>query len=362
MTSTAPLLSDLFDPALLRTAIERGLVREQAHPELPLRILNYTDKAQAEQAWDEATLTCRGLVVDDGGRVAARPFRKFFNHGDPNAGPLDLSAKVTVLDKLDGSLGIAYPVPGGFALATRGSFTSEQARHGTELLRTRHAGFVPPEGVTALFEIVCPGTRNVCDYGETDDLFLLGGVRVADGTVLAPAEIPGWEGPVAASFDLPTLADALAAPPRPGAEGLVVRLTDSGRMLKIKQADYLALHRVLSGLNARVVWERLGAGRTVAGICEGLPDEFHGWVRDLAERLRAEAERIEEGARREHGRILAGLPEGWGRSEYARAAAASPFRQWLFPLLDGRDPRPGIWRSLRPAGDERPVGLPGGDA
>ncbi|GIH79629.1 hypothetical protein [Planobispora longispora] len=67
-------VSALFGPAALTEAVGRGLVREQAHPELPLRILNYTEKAQAERAWNEVTLACRGLIVDDDGRVVARPF------------------------------------------------------------------------------------------------------------------------------------------------------------------------------------------------------------------------------------------------------------------------------------------------
>ncbi|GIH79630.1 hypothetical protein [Planobispora longispora] len=134
-----------------------------------------------------------------------------------------------------------------------------------------------------------------------------------------------------------------------------MRLTRSGRMVKVKQADYIAFQRALIGLNGRVVWERLGEGRTVADICEPLPDEFHPWVRDLAARLRAEADEILDGARREHGRIVAALPEGWARGQYAAAAAGSALRPWLFMLLDGKDPGEKIWRSLCPSGDLRPV-------
>ena len=73
------------------------------------------------------TLACRGLIVDerDGG-VVARPYRKFFNHDQPDAPPLDVTAPVTVTDKLDGSLGILYREPSGaVAVATRGSFASD---------------------------------------------------------------------------------------------------------------------------------------------------------------------------------------------------------------------------------------------
>ena len=38
-------LLELLDPDLLLQMVEDGLVRRQEHPELPLAILNYTEKA-----------------------------------------------------------------------------------------------------------------------------------------------------------------------------------------------------------------------------------------------------------------------------------------------------------------------------
>ncbi|MEO3783867.1 RNA ligase [Actinocorallia sp. B10E7] len=354
-----PHLSDLFDPARLADAVAGGYVREQTHPELPLRILNYTEKTQYERAWTEVTRFCRGLVVDEADRIVARPYPKFFNYGEYPEGAFDLDAPAVVADKADGSLGVLYPTPDGYAVATRGSFTSDQALHATEVWRERYADRMKvPEGVTCLFEIIYPANRIVCDYGGLDDLVLLGGVDIATGR---PAEVDGWPGPAVERFAYGTLREALAAPPRPGAEGLIVRLP--GRdgavdlMVKLKQDDYLALHRVITGLNARVVWERLGAGEDTAAICEGLPDEFHGWVRDmargLADRQRELLARIEA----EHAAIVVALPDGWGRKDYAALASRSPLRGWLFQVLDGKDPSARIWHSLKPSGDDRPFTL-----
>lgn len=348
-------IADLLDLEYLEAAIEAGLVRVQQHPTEPLGIYNYTERCAYEQAWSPVTLTCRGLIVDANGWVKARPLRKFFNFGDPMAGELDASAKAVVVDKLDGSLGILYPSSAGWAIATRGSFASGQALHATEVLGQRYLDFTPPEGVTVLWEIIYPENRIVCDYGGADDLFLLGGVEISTGRVLSPDEVPGWPGPSATVFNVPTLADALAMPPRPRAEGLVVRLIESGEMVKLKQADYMALHKILSGLNARGVWELLGAGKTVADICEPLPDEFHSWVRNLAGDLQREAAELLEDTERYHEKILARLPEGWTRKDYAIEASTSTLKGWLFMLLDERDPRPHIWRTLRPSGDMRPV-------
>jgi RNA ligase len=100
-------VSDLFDPKLLTEMLEGGFVRAGVHPTLPMTILNYTEKAQYERVWNPVTLTCRGLIVNHTTKdVVARPFRKFFNYGEPAADGLDTSGPVCVTDKMDGSLGI----------------------------------------------------------------------------------------------------------------------------------------------------------------------------------------------------------------------------------------------------------------
>jgi len=116
------LLANILDTDLLAAMLAGGYVRAQRHPELPLLIYGYTEKAQYENVWNPVTLTCRGLVVDStSGAVVARPFAKFFNHGQPGAPTFAADEPVTVTDKADGSLGVLHPVPSGWAVATRGA-------------------------------------------------------------------------------------------------------------------------------------------------------------------------------------------------------------------------------------------------
>lgn len=346
-------LADLLDLEGLELATQDGHVKQQRHPYLPLSIFNYTERCAYERAWTPTTRTCRGLIVGDDGSVVARPWEKFFNYGEPDSPPLELTATAEVVDKVDGSLGILYPTPGGLAVATRGSFTSEQAIHATAVLRERYAEFRPPDGMTVLVEIVYPGNRIVCDYGDIDDLILLGAVNISTGEAASPLAVTDWIGPRAEIFPASTLGDALSLSPRPGAEGVVVRL--DGAMVKIKQEDYVRLHRIVTGLNARVVWERLGAGKTVAEICEPVPDELHGWIKNLAARLTAALGQVLADSQAEHVRIVSELSDGWQRKDYAALASRSPLRAWLFMLLDGKDPAEKVWRTLRPSGDDRPV-------
>jgi RNA ligase len=338
----------LCDPALLADMVGGGYIRTQSHPSLPLLIHNYTEKAQYENVWNAATLACRGLVVASDGRVLARPFAKFFNHGQPGAPEFDLDGPVSVTDKADGSLGLLFPTPDGFAVATRGSFDSEQARHATRVWRERYAGrFTPPPGRTVLFEIIYPGNRIVLDYGDLDDLVLLGAVDVATGRSHGPGAVPDWPGPAVESFAYSTLAEALAAAPRDNREGLVVHFTGPDTRLKIKYSEYVRLHRIVTGLNPRVVWEALVAG-TLDELLEPLPDEFHAWACGIAATLTAEVETLVAGVERAYAETVAGLPPGWTRKDFALAVARHPQRGCLFLRLDQKDYRPLLWQQARP--------------
>lgn len=357
----SPSLASLFPAADLAAAIGAGHVREQTHPTLPLRILNYTEKAAADGVWTPVTLACRGLIVGADDTIVARPFGKFFNYGQVGAATIELNAKVAVIDKLDGSLGIAYPLGDGLcAVATRGSFASEQATHATELLYIRYAGWRPLPGWTALFEIVYPTNRIVCDYGDLDDLVFLGAVEIQTGAIAGPevAPVMRWPGPVAEVFPARSLAEALAMPPRPNAEGVVVRCVETGAMVKLKQADYIALHRIVTGLNARSVWQRLADGRPIDELIEPLPDEFHSWVREVAAGITTAVADEHRRLFQRYQAALEHMPDDWGstrdragRATFAQLVTSSDWRDdsWaMFGFLDGRDITPDLLKRARP--------------
>lgn len=387
-------LDDLFDLADLTDAVEGGFVRTQSHPSLPLRILNYTEHAVYTRTWTPVTTQCRGLIADESGAVVARPWPKFFNHGEHTEGALDLAAPVEVTDKADGSLGILYPTPDGHAVATRGSFTSEQALHATEIYRERYADrWYPADGVTYLFEIVYPANRIVLDYGDLDDLILLGAVDIATGRPYGPHHEAGlgWPGPRIDVHGHATLADALAAEPRKNAEGLVVRYLDgthAGTLVKIKQADYVALHRIITGLTARRLWERAAVFAVLAAepatptrqvasalrmdpvdvaaildagpdwadeVRKTAPEEFTAWIDTTLAGLYGQAVGVAVEAE-----TAAGQVRGMPRKESALAIKSHPHRALVFKLLDGRPITAMAWAAIRPDA-ERPFMARGED-
>lgn len=337
-------ISELLSLDFLDSEVSEGYVRAMQHD--GLTIYNYTEKTQFERRWNPITLQCRGLIVDSDGTILARPFPKFFNHDEPEAQIND--GRVTVLDKLDGSLGIAYRVGDETRIATRGSLTSEQALHATRILHSKYPGFILPKGVTVLFEIIYPENRIVVDYEGMDDLVLLGLIDIKTG-VSVPMSFLWWDGPRADEFNFESISEALQAPPRPNAEGYVVQFDDTGHRVKIKQEDYVRLHRIVTGWNERTIWEHLAAGKSIEELIEGLPDEFHRWATETAGELTRLKDFIELGARCEYKGIIGTLPAGWGRKEFALEAVKHPnFRPALFQLLDERPITEWAWKQVRP--------------
>lgn len=361
------LLTDILDPALLGQMLETNMIRKGSHPHLPYAIYNYTEAAQFSRTWNEATLACRGLIVDEStGAVIARPFTKFFNWGEDGA-PTSFSDHILVTDKADGSLGITYPTPDGPAISTRGSLASEQAVHATGVLRAKYSAFTPNPAWTYLFEIVYPSylsgcptchcghdtNRIVVNYGTTDDLILLGAVDIATGKDIPLAQAgTDWPGPVIEQFAYSTIEQVLAAPDRPNREGFVVLDVATGARTKIKQEDYKRLHKMITGVNERTVWEALSCGQTLDEFLVDVPDEFYQFVTTTRDKLLAQYRDAEAGLQARYAAVKAQLPAGYTRKDLALLVMADrsyPLHRLLFTLEDGKDPSEGIWKSLRPA-------------
>lgn len=348
---------DLLDHDELTQMMNEGFVRRQIHPDHELAILNYTDKAVVNHVWNDVTRQCRGLIYNTYTQeVVARPFPKFFNYGEKESKTYGENERVVVTDKVDGSLGILYSTPDGqWAIATRGSFTSEQALHATEVLREKYSDALFSTSETWLFEIVYPENRIVVDYGGMDDLVLIGAVRIEEGWIY-PAKYfdeLDWPGPMTEVFEFESLSEALEARPRPGREGLVVHFLKSDTMVKLKQEDYLRLHKIVTGLNMHVVWEHLKNGGDPRTLAEQVPDEFHSFIYDTSNRLINDYyDLYQEVEGRFYELKERGLVEG-PRKDFALAVKdLRPFvKSAMFLWLDDKPIYELIWKSLEPKKD-----------
>jgi RNA ligase len=257
--------------------VETGALRRVPAPDKPhLAIYNYTDRCTYERLWDDFTVAARGLVVDTiKQRVIARPFKKFFNLGEPGHTLADLpTGSPEAHEKLDGSLGICFFDGEGWQINTRGSWTSEQARWATQHLTRYFDVDTLVRGSTYLFEIVYPENQIVVRY-DYEGLVLLGIVDTETGE-----EASRHEAEVAAAH----LGCRVARlDPRPyteildsddaNAEGFVLRYPD-GYRVKIKFPSYLRRHRLASRVAPLGVWDVLAAGRDIDSFQRELPEEL----------------------------------------------------------------------------------------
>ena len=359
----------------LNTAIADGRVTERQHPTLPLYIYNYSPEVQYSQKWDDVTLNCRGLILEEAGNIVARPWKKFFNLGQVNL-PIQFDDPVEVMDKADGSLGILYPQvhPEGFdvtwAIATRGSFSSEQAQHATAVWKAKYGDILMPMfGYTLLFEIIYSGNRIVLDYGDMDDLILLGAVENATGYYLGPREAEGlftdrntkgfafWTGPVVEVMPYKSISEALGHTDRKNAEGFVIR--SHNFMVKLKQPDYLELHRLVTNASPRTVWEQLKAGKSKSQIVSAFPDEFHDYIAGMIDPLNDQFDARGREIMNDFFDVVNDVASRTGlmvnepqfRKVFAKNVAKHPDRKYMFLLLDERSIRDVLWSELRPKSD-----------
>lgn len=320
------------------------LISEREHPSAPLRILNYTKSAQFEGVWHETVRTCRGLILDADGRLVARPFRKFFNLGERGATAPD--GPFEVWEKYDGSLGVLYWVDGRPAIASRGSFLSDQALAGTSMLEDLYRdtwGRLDP-GETYLFEIIYPENRIVVDYGARRELRLLSIVDTASGAERHPDPSIGF--PIAEMVGEGRIGDdpsewlARVADNR---EGFVLFWRDLGERLKVKGDEYRRLHRLVTGFTLKHIWESLRDGAELMSVAEQATPEMRAWLEGQVATLGAAYDAVEAACRA----AMAGVPDG-GRKEQAEYIKGQRYPHILFGMLDGKDWQGGIWKLVRP--------------
>ena len=345
-------IDEILDWDALMRHVDDGEVSMRYHPEFEeLAIFNYTEKAAFARLWTNETRMSRGLIVNlQTTEVLARPFAKFFNYGEPEAPLIDMDAEVYWQgNKEDGSLGIGYMRPDGRpAIATRGSFASEQAIHATNLVRENEilAGdiaFYTAINLTPVYEIIFPENRIVLDYGDRDELIKLGCIDVVSGAYLAP---------IGARPTQLTLKEILSLPPRDNAEGWVVWI-DPHTAVKIKYEAYVELHRIVTGLNRKSVWRALRDG-TYKELLEKLPDELVDWAEEVAVEIYAQHAFISEAAMTAY--VACGATAG-SQKDFAltvqKEVTDTRIRGLVFSLRAGKNISDAIYKIIEPQGGDR---------
>lgn len=371
-------LWDVLNTSLLAQHMTNGLVSAQKHPTLPLIIYNYTQRAQEKYVWGDDTIDyCRGLIVEQStNRIISRPFKKFHNLNTasiPETLEENLKGAPTITEKLDGSLGILWHYSGQSGIATRGSFTSPQAKWATEWYSKKEYlwDWPPTLDWTPLFEIIYKENRIVVDY-DFEGLVLLGMVKIETGAEMPYEHVKTWADynhvRCVKQIENATLRDIINLN-RPNEEGFVVTYTDPDSLctkestkVKVKMADYVRLHKVITGFNPRSIWEIMSqGGGAFADIVNAgeMPEAFIKWLVSWQTKLLSEYTRIEKRAKD----VFLMRPDRYMEdsekdhrkkfSEYVRISVDPEYQGLQYALFDGHDIEPMIWKLIKPRGDDR---------
>lgn len=365
---------------------ELGLLSKRSHPILPITIWNYTPKVQFEGLWDNITLTCRGLVTEikgDSIRIIARPFKKFFNIEENRYTP---TTNYSIWEKMDGSLSILFYYGKDWIICTKGSFTSDQAYKSREILHTRYKDSLSKldKEKTFLFEIIYPANRIVVDYGQREDLFLLGVIDTHSGEEedlsnycsihkyeqeIGLTMVKHYNNSLRGSNSYKALKDIVSD----NQEGFIVRFSNGDR-IKIKGNEYIRLHKIMTAFSTISIWECLSSDKPLESILHNVPDEFYTKVSFYACGLRNSYRSIEFRALHKYYNILFSmgvikdvLPYDdkdlcigdinclWDnkevniyRKEFSSYANLYNNSSILYKMLDSRDYSSIIWKLIKP--------------
>lgn len=249
-------------------------VKMRDYPEHQMMLLDYD---QIECVKNHPVVNeCRGLLMGYDGKIIRKGFTRFYNFGENGVDTFDFGNSIA-FEKADGSLMFVYwcEPTNRWEIGTRGTAFAEGPNewHGTFRGFMLHAmgrteeqfqhdcvGF--DRRVTRLYEAVGPDNRIVTPY-ETNHLIALSYVSIVDGSeVPSPGAIieknNGWNVRPIKEYRFNTQEECMIAlnELKGLEEGYVVYNTLTKERVKIKNAVYLAAHRLR------------GNGLTLNAICE----------------------------------------------------------------------------------------------
>lgn len=251
---------------------------------------NYTDKCTFERKWNKYTLNNRGSVYNKvTGKKIAATFPKFFNLGELSASQQraivngsGVYRNYECFEKIDGSLGIIYHDGEKWRVNTRGSFSSDQAIKATEMLKKYHFDMPVSTDLTYLVEIIYPENKIIVNYGDLEELRLIGIMNRETGKELPWRDCIHFARtlglPLAEKFIL-TVDEMLKLQKEipKDEEGFVIKF-GNGFRVKIKGEEYMKLARIISQLAPLALWEKMSEGIVDEGFLATIPEEFYDEV------------------------------------------------------------------------------------
>lgn len=363
------------DQATLDRYLAERLITVNHHDEFPLDLYTYGRTVQYTGQWDNLTSRCRGIVVNrNTGEIVARPFEKFHNfetQNQPQTHGVNLATMpVTgaVIEKMDGFMCTLYEWEGQEYIASKGSFSSPHAKWATEFYRKHKKGPEWPKGWTPVFEGISANLRIVVDYGKFEGLILLAVINKETGeempyeTMGRMANLRGFPVPRLSTQDWMGVRTLTLNTSLKGEEGFVCTWYLPGKpplRVKMKFIDYIRLHRIVSGVSPKHIWEALKEGMSLTEWENYSTAWFAKFVAKWKRALQTEALRIEKNSKEIFEQVSAKFDDKTQfeisdifriRKEFALEFTKPENKEYsgvLFAMLDKKDIKPVIWKMTK---------------
>lgn len=234
----------------------------------------YSESTVFSSNWNDVSLRSRGIAFNrETGDVIAHPFDKFFNYEELKCensrikGLLEsqkskkfhptISGEFRVMDKLDGSLGIAFFWKGKWIVKTAGSFVSSEAIWATAFLNNSciRTDKMNPE-YTYCFEIIWiddPFVHPLTHVYAKNDMVLIGVILTATGEELGTKELKSEaesiNSTISTIYEFTDFNDVYSfAKELPNDKEGVVVTFGSGFKVKIKGYEFLKIQKMFHNM------------------------------------------------------------------------------------------------------------------
>ena len=220
-------------------------------------------------------------------------------------------------------------------VSSKGSFTSDHAIEANKILSKYDLSkFDKSKSYSA--ELIVPWNRIVCDYGNEEKLVLLAkfdsfGKEYNIEEYKNNIEIVNKYN----IFSLENLKLLISN----DKEGFVVKF-NSGYRVKVKGEEYVRLHKIVTELSEKVIYEYVSSGKNIESLIKNVPDEFYDWVKDTENKFINCYNKILQECKNVY-------KEFGNRKECAEYFLKQKHPEILFKMLDKKDFSKYIWKKVK---------------
>ena len=197
------------------------------------------------------------------------------------------------------------------------------------------------------------GGRNriVVDYGDRRELVLLTVIETASGNEIPYDEVLSTYSKyftIVKKYNINNIKNLkdLQKLEEENREGFVVRFKDGFRV-KVKFAEYVRLHSIVTNVSNLTIWEHLMNNYNFDELLDRVPDEFLSWLNRTVKSIQQNFNEIERKSLKEFVRIyyINGIID---RKAFAMESIKSEYRSILFKLYDKKPYDNIIWKNVKP--------------